>query len=146
MKLKELICILQKNNESSLKVMLPSGEIVPEHFHVTEVGKVIKKFIDCGGTVRNHSYCSLQVWTANDVDHRLASGKLLKILKMSQELLGLDDETLEVEYGSDVVSNYFVFDIKQSNEGLILILDAKKTDCLAPDKCGITQCKTSGCC
>ena len=31
---------------------LPSGEYVPEHFHVTEVGLVTKHFIDCGGVER----------------------------------------------------------------------------------------------
>jgi len=33
--------------------MLENGTMVPEHFHVTEVGVVTKHFIDCGGTVRN---------------------------------------------------------------------------------------------
>lgn len=28
---------------------LPNGELVPNHFHVTEVGKITKHFIDCGG-------------------------------------------------------------------------------------------------
>lgn len=28
---------------------LPNGDLVPTHFHVTEIGKVTKHFIDCGG-------------------------------------------------------------------------------------------------
>ena len=31
---------------------LPSGEHLPAHFHVTEVGLVSKHFIDCGGVLR----------------------------------------------------------------------------------------------
>lgn len=37
---------------STLKFQLPNGELVPEHFHVTEIGKISNQFIDCGGTVR----------------------------------------------------------------------------------------------
>ena len=36
---------------------LPNGDLVPGHFHVTEVGKITKNFIDCGktqkGIIRN---------------------------------------------------------------------------------------------
>ncbi|MGA8855051.1 MAG: DUF6428 family protein, partial [Christiangramia sp.] len=42
-----------KNQLSRLKEIafqLPNGQLVPEHFHVTEVGKITKHFIDCGGT------------------------------------------------------------------------------------------------
>ena len=28
--------------------MLPNGKLVPSHFHVTEIGKISKHFIDCG--------------------------------------------------------------------------------------------------
>jgi hypothetical protein len=47
---------------SQVKLLLPSidklqfklenGQLVPAHFHITEVGKVSKHFIDCGGTIR----------------------------------------------------------------------------------------------
>ena len=50
---------------------LPNGTTVPEHFHVTEVGLITKKFIDCGGTVRNESVVNFQLWDANDFEHRL---------------------------------------------------------------------------
>ena len=32
---------------------LENGMRVPAHFHITEVGEINKKFIDCGGVVRN---------------------------------------------------------------------------------------------
>ena len=50
---------------------LPDGTMVPEHFHVTEVGLITKKFIDCGGTVRKESVVNFQLWDANDFEHRL---------------------------------------------------------------------------
>lgn len=144
---KNLIELLETNEDLLLHVMLPSGVFVPEHFHITEVGRVNKKFIDCGGVCRELTSCSLQVWTAHDVDHKLTSGKLAKIMKMSQKVLGDEDLPLEVEYGVDVISNYVVKDIEKVAKGLLFVLAAKHTDCLAPDKCGISQCKQgSGCC
>jgi hypothetical protein len=65
--------ILAGGGDASLHFMLPSGEFVPSHFHVTEVGRVQKSFIDCGGTRRDAASCVLQLWTAHDVDHRLVA-------------------------------------------------------------------------
>ena len=36
----------------NVEFQLEDGTFVPEHFHVTEVGQINKKFIDCGGTIR----------------------------------------------------------------------------------------------
>ena len=41
------------NKLDKIGFQLPNGKLVPNHFHVTEVGKITKHFIDCGGTVRN---------------------------------------------------------------------------------------------
>ena len=70
MKLKEVIRILEANPDQPLFILLPSGEFVPENFHVTEVGKVQKNFIDCGGTHREVNTCLLQTWATYDLDHR----------------------------------------------------------------------------
>ena len=59
---------------------LPNGNLVPKHFHVTEVGKVTKDYIDCGGKVRSEAVISFQLWEENDYDHRLSPDKLLTII------------------------------------------------------------------
>ena len=72
-----------KNYLSKLKTIgfqLPNGEFVPSHFHVTEVGKVSKHYIDCGGTVRKEEVASFQLWEEKDYNHRLRPKKLLKII------------------------------------------------------------------
>ncbi|MEO5777344.1 MAG: DUF6428 family protein [Flavobacterium sp.] len=33
----------------TINFILENGATVPEHFHVTEVGIISKRFIDCGG-------------------------------------------------------------------------------------------------
>ena len=70
---------------------LPNGELVPSHFHVTEIGKITKHFIDCGGTLRNEEVVNFQLWNADDYDHRLHPEKLLDILTLSERVLGIED-------------------------------------------------------
>lgn len=130
----------------SLSFMLPSGELIPAHFHITEVGRVQKDFIDCGGTTRQSISCLLQVWTSHDVEHRLSAGKLASILKLAEKVLGSDDLPIEIEYGADVAAQYMITDIQMQDGNLMFYLGGKKTDCLAPDKCGVNRCKSSGCC
>ncbi len=147
MNLKNLTKILGDNKDAVLHIALPGGEFIPSHFHVTEVGRVYKEFIDCGGTMRESEFCSLQVWTAHDVEHRLTAGKLSKILKLGEKVLGDKDFLVEVEYGADVVSHYVLSDIEIKPNGLLFVLAGKQTDCLAPDKCGVSKCcGNSGCC
>ncbi len=85
---------------------LENGTMVPEHFHVTEVGMITKNFIDCGGTVRTEKVVSLQLWEANDFDHRLKPQKLLNIIALSEKTLGIEDLDIEVEYQSTTIGKF----------------------------------------
>ena len=58
MKLSQIKSALK--NLSTITFQLPNGDLVPRHFHVTEVGKVTKHFIDCGGTVRTKEVVNFQ--------------------------------------------------------------------------------------
>ena len=111
---------------------LPNGTTVPKHFHVTEVGLITKKFIDCGGTVRNESVVNFQLWDANDLDHRLKPQKLLNIIELSEKVLGIGDFEIEVEYQSKTIGKY---DLDFNGKDFVLL--NKKTACLAQDQCGI---------
>ena len=148
MNVQSLIELLDSNKDVALHIVLPNGEFVPAHFHVTEVGRVDKQFIDCGGTLRRAASCSLQAWTAHDLEHRLSSDKLSKILKLAQgKLYGLEYMPIEVEYGEVVASTYFLSDVEVTPAGLLFVLVGKQTDCLAPDKCGVSKCCSgTGCC
>jgi hypothetical protein len=136
MNLRNLIEVLELNPEATLQIFLPSGKFVPAHFHVTEVARIDKESIDCGGTWRESSSCLIQVWAAQDLEHRLFANKLAKILKcFSKEL-----PVVEVEYGEDVAAHYTLSSVVVQCKELLLVLVGKKTDCLAPDKCGISCC------
>ena len=111
---------------------LPNGELVPSHFHVTEVGKVTKNFIDCGGTVRKEEVVNFQLWNANDYDHRLHPEKLANIIALSEKVLEIGDLEIEVEYQGNTIEKFGL-----DFDGTHFLLTTTKTDCLAKDKCGI---------
>ncbi|MFN5317312.1 MAG: DUF6428 family protein [Bacteroidia bacterium] len=122
------------NTADSVNFKLENGVRVPDHFHVTEVGVITKQFIDCGGTIRNEKVANFQLWNANDVEHRLKPAKLLNIIRLSEEQLGMEDLEIEVEYQGATIGKYALgFD---DNDFILL---AKQTACLAEDSCGIPQ-------
>lgn len=134
MKLSEIKLHLQ--NADGVNFKLLNGTMVPEHFHVTEVGIITKDFIDCGGTVRHEKVANFQLWNANDTEHRLKAGKLLKIIALSEKVLGIEDLDIEVEYQSDTISKYDL-----GYDGTDFLLLPKQTACLASDQCRIPQQK-----
>ena len=78
---------------------MPDGDHIPAHFHITEVGHIAKRFIDCGGKLHDKiDTCLLQTYVADDVDHRLNAGTLAKILQLGEPVLPHDDLKVEVEY------------------------------------------------
>ena len=87
-----------KTSSACIGFQLPNGHLVPRHFHVTEVGKVTKDYIDCGGKVRSEAVVSFQLWEENDYDHRLHPDKLLNIIEMSEKIFHFEDLEIEVEY------------------------------------------------
>lgn len=120
------------SNSKELKFQLPNGELVPRHFHVTEVGQVEKRFIDCGGVLRNEKVVSFQLWEANDYDHRLHPEKLVDIIELAENKLGIEDLEIEVEYQGSTIGKYGL-----EGENGVFLLTSKQTDCLAKDNCGI---------
>ncbi len=111
---------------------LENGTLVPEHFHVTEVGIITKHFIDCGGIERNEKVVNFQLWNANDFDHRLQPIKLLNIIKLSEIKLHMEDLEIEVEYQGKTIEKYAL-----NFNGTNFVLVSKQTNCLAQDQCGI---------
>jgi hypothetical protein len=136
MKLSEI-----KNHLKSLEKIgfqLPNGKLVASHFHVTEVGKITKDFIDCGGKVRSESVINFQLWEENDYDHRLHPEKLVHIIELSEKMFKFDDLEIEVEYqGKETIGKYNL-----EFDGTNFLLTSKLTACLALESCGIPIEKT----
>lgn len=129
----------QQNTPGDLLFKLDNGLIIPPYFHITEMGVKTKHFVDCGGTLRSEQNITLQIWTADDFNHRLTPTKFLGIINKALSLPYFKNTTLEVEmeYQHDTIGLYTL----EREEGLIYKLIAKKTNCLAPDKCGVNATK-----
>ncbi len=130
MKLSELKELL--STDPKMQFALPSNKNIPSHFHITEVGMSTKNFIDCGGTLRQEYKIVMQLWYSIDIAHRLKSDKLLSIITLSEEKLGLEDLDVEIEYQADTIGRYNL-----AHNGDHFVLENLFTDCLAKDKCGI---------
>jgi hypothetical protein len=134
MKISEIKNLLQ--SVKGLTFRLQNGDIVPNHFHVTEVGIITKDFIDCGGSVHKEKVANFQLWNANDHDHRLKAEKLLNIIVLSEKILEITDLEIEVVYQTETVGKY---DLAFDGETFLLL--SKHTVCLALDKCGVAEGK-----
>lgn len=130
MKLSEVKLAL--NQLETIAFQLPNGTLVPNHFHVTEIGEVNKKFIDCGGTIRQEKVVNFQLWNANDYDHRLRPEKLLHIIELSEKTLSIGDFEIEVEFQGKTIEKFGL-----DFDGKHFLLTTKQTNCLAKDECGI---------
>ena len=124
------------SNTQALRFLQQNGELVPPHFHITEVGLITKHFLDCGGDVHTEKLANIQIWVADDFNHRLEPKGLLKIIELSNKVLGNEDLEVEVEYQTETIGKYSI-----EMQGNNFVLIAKQTDCLAKIKCNIPQSK-----
>ena len=135
MKLHELKNVFAQNPAARVRFQLPNGEFAPAHVHVTEVARMDKRFIDCGGTLRTESLCRLQTWFASDVEHRLTAGKLMKIFNKAESVLLTDDLDVDVEHEVGFITQFPLGAIEVANNEIIFRLTERHTACLALDKC-----------
>jgi len=143
MTVKEFREMLAAHPGEKMHWMLPDKSFVPQHYHITEVGRVQKDFIDCGGTVRSLASCLLQIWVADDTEHRLETTKLATIMAIAGPVLKSDELPIEVEYEEGTISQYPLGGAEVTPAGLLFYLGTKHTACLAPEKCGVGG---GGCC
>lgn len=153
MTLHELKSLFRNDSHKHFQIQLPDGSPVPVSFHVTEVGRVQKNFIDCGGVMRESVVCQLQVWVGEDVDHRIEAAKAAAILEKAKVLLPDGSVPVEIEYEDRVISQYIIEGCESTEAAVVLILANKHTACLAPELCGLPASPKSeasscapGCC
>jgi hypothetical protein len=135
MRISELAKALTTSPDATIRFQLPTGELAPPHAHVTEVARISKRFIDCGGTFREESMCRLQTWVANDYDHRLTAGKLAKILDKARSIFGDEDLDVDIEHDMGFVTQFPLRGTTLQGTELLLSLGGKNTACLAPELC-----------
>jgi hypothetical protein len=146
MKLADLRSVLEKHPDSFPRFVLPDGDFIPAHAHVTEVGHVLKNFIDCGGVMGESETVLLQTHVGQDVDHRLKSDRFAKILQLGGKVLPHDQIEVEVEYDCCVVAQYPVSQVKPAGDHLDVILGKRRTQCLAQERQKDAGVTVDACC
>jgi len=134
MKLHELQGRLAEYPNAFPRLVLPDGDYIPAHAHVTEVGHVVRNFIDCGGMIGKEEKVVLQTHVGDDSDHRLQSDRFLKILKLGARVLPHADLDVDVEYDCCVVAQYPIVAARPEGENLDLILQRSRTQCRARER------------
>ncbi|MFM7214216.1 MAG: DUF6428 family protein [Verrucomicrobiota bacterium] len=135
MTVRELREHLEQHPDKGIQFRLPEGTGLATHAHVSEVARIEKRFIDCGGVLRNDRFCRLQTWVADDVDHRLGAAKLLGILDKAKGILESEDLDVDVEHEVGFVTQMPLKSILVQGDCLTLQLEHRHTDCLAQDRC-----------
>lgn len=157
MNTREFLDLLRSSPDRTIGFATPDGGRVPDHFHVTEVGHLTKSFIDCGGGRHTTGSCLLQIWVADDTDHRLTSAKLLSIFGRAEGLFPGTDLPVEIEFEAPVLTQLPVTRCDVFENSLLFHTELKHTDCMAKDRClpdfslpavpGRSACRPdSGCC
>ena len=144
MNYRALVNALEHYPTTSPRFVLPDGDYIPAHAHVTEVGHVVRNFIDCGGLTGKEEKVVLQTHVGDDTDHRLRSDRLAKILRLGNRLIPNADLDVDVEYDCCVVAQYPIAEARPDGEHLNLILQRGRTQCWARTRREIET--TAGCC
>lgn len=135
MTLPEFAGLLADHPTHGITLKLPDGTTAPAHFHVTEIGAISKAFLDCGGKSHTEQTCVLQVWVADDYDHRIQAGKLANILGKAKSLFDSDEPPVEFEHEAPVLTRMPIESCETDDHTLTFHLSYKKADCLAKELC-----------
>jgi hypothetical protein len=141
---------LEANPNRFPRFVLPDGDYIPAHAHVTEVGHLVRNFIDCGGLSGKEEKVVLQMHVGDDSDHRLRSDRFAKILRLGKRVIPTADLDVDVEYDCCVVAQYPIVKAKPDSEHLNLILQRGRTQCRVRERrqneTTATCCATSAAC
>jgi hypothetical protein len=144
MTLHDLQNALEANPKRFPRFVLPNGDYIPAHAHVTEVGHVTRNFIDCGGLTGREEKVLLQTHVGDDTDHRLRPDRFAKILALGNRVIPNADLDIDVEYDCCVVAQYSITEAMPDGEHLNLILQRGRTQCRARER-RKSETPASGC-
>lgn len=142
MTVSDLQNVLDKNLLRFPRFVLPDGDYIPAHAHVTEIGHVVRNFIDCGGLIGKEEKIVLQTHVGSDTDHRLRSDRFAEILRLGNRVIPSADLSVDVEYDCCVVAQYPIETARPAGEHLDLILRRNRTRCRARERRETAE----GCC
>jgi hypothetical protein len=149
-KLNELVTALNQFPATFPRFVLPDGNYIPAHAHITEVGHIVKNFIDCGGVIGKEEKVLLQTHVGQDKNHRLKSDRFSEILQLGMRVLPNAEMDVDIEYDCCVVAQYPIAKATAEGKYLKLLLRRGKTQCRARErraaKTGETCCASAAAC
>jgi len=134
MTLRDLQETLEKHPSNFSRFVLPGGNYIPAHAHVTEVSHIVRNFIDCGGMIGREEKIVLQTHVGNDKEHRLRSNRFAKILELGTRVIPSSDLHVDIEYDCCVVAQYPVTGVRPEGDYLNLMLQRGRTQCRARER------------
>jgi hypothetical protein len=146
MRFHDLENALEANPKRFPRFVLPDGDYIPAHAHVTEVGHVVRNFIDCGGLTGKEEKIVLQTHVGDDTHHRLRSDRFAKILELGNRVIPKADLNVDVEYDCCVVAQYPIAEARPDGEHLNLILLRGRTQERRQSETAAHCCATSANC
>jgi hypothetical protein len=150
MTLRDLQKTLEKHPGRFPRFVLPDGNYIPAHAHVTEVSHVVRNFIDCGSMTGKEEKIVLQTHVGDDKEHRLRSDRFAKILQLGNRVIRSVDLHVDVEYDCCVVAQYPIAGARPEGNYLDLMLQRGRTQCRARErrKAEVTHscCQTASAC
>lgn len=152
MNVSEFIEFLGSRGASEVVFYLNNGTVFSPHFHISFISKVDKTGFTCEKIPYAEAFVEIQLWVADDVNHRISGDKFLSIL--SKLDLQAADLLKDLNIQLDLNGVLSSFSLRQS-EGL-LVLNPLKASCPVPELCVVDNvqeevnsgaCKPgSGCC
>ena len=150
MTLRDLQEALEKYPTRFPRFVLPDGDYIPAHAHVTEVSHVVRNFVDCGGMIGKEETIVLQTQVGDDKEHRLRSDRFAKILQLGNRVIPSVDLHVDVEYDCCVVAQYPIAKARAGSNYLDLLLRRGRTQCRArersEDEVGDSCCQAASTC
>jgi hypothetical protein len=134
MTLHDLQNALEANPKRFLRFVLPDGDYIPAQGHVTEVGHLVRNFIDCGGLTGKEEKVVLQTHVGKDTDHRLRTDRFAKILRLGDRVIPSAELDVAVEYDCCVIAQYPIAEAAPEGDHLNLILQRGRTQCRARER------------
>src|SRR5256886_17307838 len=131
MTLRGLQNALEANPGRFPRFVLPDGDYIPAHAHVTEVGYVVRNFIDCGGLTGKEEKVVLQTHVGSDKDNRLRSDRFAKILRIGNRVIPSAALAVDTEYHCCLVAPYPIAQATPQGHPLNLIFARGPCQCRA---------------
>lgn len=125
---------LESNPELKTSFYFMDKQLVPDHYHITEIKNIISESVDCGKTKHIEKLTVVQLWATNEDigKHQLYNNKIGTIFQGIDNALGLNKEAeILFEYGDaqNRTASYKIENIVVEDNALVVTLYVPKTEC-----------------